>query len=312
MKNDTPKNWDSAYQEAYELAKNGNPVIQAAVARAFLDSGSDCIGGEEAYRLVREAAAAGFPPAFWLQTLYIGSGLVVNKDSASVTEYIYKAATQGCAEAKCFLAISAFYRSEISAEELRDELDANPHCVLIVASIAVERFIQEKQTAEEAIRTKVGKITELTRQMGSCQTHHREQIERRNAHIRELEDKTATLQKIISTLSASALEKERDALRSELATTKQRLSDAETQIVEANILFEIKVADAVTAIKNALDSAQQERDFAAEERDEALRRAEKSERRAKAFELWMRKNGFDPAEAFAPNNGSNQIPEVAA
>lgn len=299
MNTDMTKNWDEEYREAFEVAKNGNPVLQTAVALACLNLDDDVVGHENAYRLVKEAAEAGFQPAHFIQHLYLLLRLDdEHEDKHLLGESIINAIESDSADALSFYALKLYAEHKINAADLQGELNANSDSILSTAVVAVDRFVAEAEAATKAIRLKDGKIAELNHRLTSCKAHHRTQIDSRNSHVRDLEDQVTSRTKTIASLSASTMARDLESLRTQLAATQQRLSDAESQISEGNILFDVKVDDAVTATKMQLEDAQQARDLAVEERDEALGRAEKAERLSKHFEQWLRKGGINPMETF--------------
>ena len=308
MTKKTTPDWTHAYREAYEIAKKGNPVIKTAVARAFFDSDTDVVRFDETFRLVKEATEAGFPPAFWLQGLFAGNHFADAKDVLSPHDCVNKAASLGCVEANCFLAINDFFLKRITAEDLYLALRTND-CVFSMAAVAVKRFIVEAQEKEKAVLNGEGKIAELTQQVASLRTHQQHQGESKKARIRELEERLASQAKTIASLSASSMARDLESLRSELATSKQALAAALTQIAESDLLLETKISDAVEETKKQLMDARLDLEIVTEARDEAIKKADKSDRRMKHLEQLLYKHGINPMEAYAAEEATtSQVP----
>jgi len=299
MNGELETNWESAYREAYDLARKGNPVIQAAVARACYEDETDAISVEEAAHLLEDASDAGFPPALMFQGLLAMRQNFAGLSPREAQECINEAAVRGYGDAGCINAITRFCLSKINLYELLEELDATGNCILGFASLIVERFIDDMRKTEKIIRSMDGQIAKLTRK----DTLHREKAEKMRDRICSIESDKKVLAKEASSLSASALGQERDALRSELATVCQRLIKTESKVAAADSLCESKIACAVEDMKHRMEQAQFNHELALEERDQANQRADKSEHKLKSYEQFIRQHGLDPMCAFAGKDG---------
>lgn len=305
MQNEPMMDWEPAYRQAYELAKQGNPVVQTAVARACFQHETHVLGPEEAFELVKDAATDGFPPALLIQGLlamWEGHSLL---DPEEAEDALFMAEAEGCGEAVFVTAVMRFLQSDLTAEELLEVLCDGRPCITGIVCLAIERLIQEMRRAEKLVHVRDEKIAELIQHAANAQTKHREQVHARNARISNAETEKVALSKKVDSLSSSSLGKERDALRAELTAIRQRLADAEAVIANADRLSDSKVEQAVEETNRHLGQAQFDRELANEERDEAIRKSGKSDRRTKRLEAFIRKHGLEPLHAFT---GEDAVP----
>jgi hypothetical protein len=301
MNGDLETNWDSAYREACDIARKGNPVIQAAVARACYEDETDAISFEEAAHLLEDASAAGFAPALMFQGLLAMRHNFAGLSPREAQECMNEAVVRGYGDAGCINAITRFCLSKINLYELLEELDATGNCILGFASLIVERFIDDMRKTEKIIRSMDGQIAKLTRKDKS----HKEKTEKMRDRIYSIESDRKVLAKEAASLSASALGQERDALRSELATVCQRLIETESKVAAADSLCESKIACAVEDMKRRMEQAQFDYECAIEERERENRRADKSDHKVKSYEQFIRQHGLAPMCAFAGKDGAS-------
>jgi hypothetical protein len=301
MNGEVGMDWESAYREACELARKGNPVIQAAVARACYEGETDVISVEDAAHLLEDASAAGFPPALMFQGL-----LAMRHDFADLSPReaqvcMKEAADRGYGDARCINAITQFRLSKINQNELIDELESTGNCILGLASLIAERFIDDMRKMEKTVQVKDARIAKLTRK----DALHRDKVEKMRDRLRLAEADRKSLVKKASSSSASALSLERDALRSEVESLRQCLADAEAKASDVEHLTEFRIACATEDVKRRMEQAQFDHELALEERDHANQMTDKSEHRAKAYELFIRQHGMDPMCAFAGKDGAS-------
>lgn len=298
---DKATGWEPAYREARELARNGNPVIQTALARACIEGSTGIITPDEAARLAADAAKAGFPPALVLRWMLAGTPMPPALSEEEAWASLYAAADNGNCEARAIRAVHSFLKKGTNVSGLQTELKANENClVAAVAWFLVKRFVTDTRGMLGACRRADAQVAKLARKDAA----NREKAASMRARIRTMEADKNQLARTVDSLSASALRRECEALRVDLAAARQRLADAEALVADAARLCESRVAGAVEETRRKLEQATFDRDFAAEERDEANARADKSDRKSRAYEALLRRHGLEPALAFVGEEGA--------
>ena len=150
--------------------------------------------------------------------------------------------------------------------------------------------LQETQSIEDDLRRQV---ESLTRRNDSLSEQLRVRKDAGLAMERERQ-------------AAAAMRREADRLQNDSAAKDARIKALEADLIAVRAEIDRRIAEQVGNVRKTSEENELRALVAEEECAEALRRAGKTERISKRLELLLRKNGIEPAMAFADGDSASK------